>query len=242
MARQVYYDPYGVRTNAYDTGLQREMSLQDQTRRARASDYDYFVNEPLRLAHAQREDTYAQAALPYRQRALGLSERAAQGNLYDAEMGRAMNYGELRADYSPAIANQDLYFSGQYANAPQYLAPYSEHIRQTIDQSPFMQSASQLAQSFGIDPQVFMQALNQMIGRFSPQTEQSMDQYQTWDRTRQLAQDQFGITQQRAGMETAAQNAATNAANAQSLMYDRYYNRGNQPAVMGEVDEDGLPY
>lgn len=249
MARQVYFDPYGMRQAGYDTGVQREMQVQDQTRRARAADWDYNYMAPLRLSGAQLENQYAQAALPYRINSLGINERSALGSLYDTEQARLGRYGELRGDYSPQAADQDFYVSGQYMQAPQYRAPYSQVLRQNADidsgtMDPSLRNpASEFARALGVDPQVFMQIIGQMIGRpFTPQAEQSFDQYQTWDRSRQLAMDEFGLTQNRAQMEAAAANAATNAYNAQTLGYDRYNNRGNQNAMPGGYtgDEDGV--
>src|SRR5690606_36234405 len=126
MARQVFYDPYGMRQAGYDQGMQREMQVQDQTRRARSADWDYSYMAPLRLQAAQRTDRYGEAALPYQINSLGINERAALGNLYDAEQTRLGRYGEIRADYSPAYADQDFYVSGQYLSAPQYRAPYAQ--------------------------------------------------------------------------------------------------------------------
>lgn len=249
MARQVFYDPYGMRQDGYDLGVQREMQLQDQTRRARVADWDYANMAPLRLQGAQRQERLGAYGEPYQRNAFGINQQAALGALHDAEQTRLGRYGEMRGDYSPAFADQDLYASGQYLNAPQYRPAYAQQLRQTADVSagmldPEMQaSAAQLAQTFGVDPRAFLDLIQRMIGTpFTPQAEQGFDQYQTWDRARQYGLDRAGITQNRAAMEAAASNAGTNALNAQTLGYDRYTNRGpSNTAVSGYTgEEDGL--
>lgn len=243
MARQVYYDPYGMRTEGFRAGMKDMMELQDQTRRARASDWDYNNIAPLRLAQARREDQYGIAALPYRERALGINENTQLGGLYDANQQRFAQYGMQRGDYAPLLADQDLYTSGQYGQASALRSPYMQYTRANLDQSwDTFPGLEQIAANFGISPQVLGQALNQVYGNVTPQTERGVDSYYLYDRSRQDALDNYGITEGRARLQNSADNAAINAYNAQTLGVDRYGRAMSRGAQVGGYtgEEDGF--
>lgn len=91
MTRSVYYDPFGMRLAGYRLGQGDEVNLQDQTRRARASDYDYNTLAPLRLQGMQREENFANYYDPYRRKAAQYADTMSQGNVFDAERARREN-------------------------------------------------------------------------------------------------------------------------------------------------------
>lgn len=93
MARQVYYDPFGMRMQGYRMGVQDETGLQSSTRQARLSDWQFNNELPLQLQAAQREEQFNQYADPFRRRGLDYTEQATQGGLYDQEFNRAGQFG-----------------------------------------------------------------------------------------------------------------------------------------------------
>lgn len=228
MARQVYFDPYGMRTQGFDTGVQREMQLQDQTRRARASDWDYNNMAPLRLMGAQRQERLGAFGEPYAQRAYGINERAGQANLFNLEQPIYDQTAGIIGDYSVARANRDMFNTGNYQNADQFRQPYAEYI-QPLYQGAETRMLADIATQYGINPQVLQQLIPILsrFGQYSPAAERGQDEHNLYDRTRQYGLDTAGITQGRAAMDAAAMNAGTNALNAQTLGYDRYNNRGD---------------
>lgn len=243
MARQVYFDPFGQRTAGFREGMQDEMRLQDQTRRARVADWDYNNMAPLRLDAAQRQERLGAYGEPYAQRAFGINERTGLAGLYNAEQPIFDQTAAVLGDYSVARANRDMFNTGNYGVADQYRQPYAQYI-QPLYQGGETRMMADIATQFGIDPQVLQQIIPMLsqFGQYSPQAERGQDEYNLYDRSRQQALDSFGITQNRASMEAAATNAATNAYNAQTLAHDRYNNRGQPPAALSGYtgEEDGL--
>lgn len=238
MARQVYFDPYGQRVEGFRAGVQDMMNLQDNVRRARASDWDYNNMAPLRLSAAQRQDEYGRAKLPYDINALGINQRMAVGNLFDADQRRNWEYGATRADYAPAFAAQDFYHSGRYLDAPQYLPTYQQFIQPGLEGRD-MPSIQALAELNGIDPRALMQVFGSLYGSApTPEAAHGMDQWNLWDRTRQYANDNAGYTARNAQLGYQAQNAATAAQNAATQAY--YANRGQaQYGIDSSVDTYG---
>lgn len=211
MARQVFYDPFGQRTQGFRQGVSDEMQVQDQTRRARASDYDFGVREPLRLREAQRQDQLGEYALPYQQRAYGLTERLNRANVFGAEQPIFDEAAAIYGDYAPARANRDMYITGMYDDES-LRQPYAAYMQPMLEGQDIAPYAS-VAQQFGLDPQMFAQALQQMMqfGDYSPEAARNMDEYNLWDRSRQDAMDVWGIRNEQLGRQIAAQNAATQA-------------------------------
>src|SRR6186713_3492013 len=70
MARNVYFDPFGQRTEGYRAGVQDESALQGATRAARGIDWDYNNMAPIRLGEAQLAYDYNKFATPYNQKVL----------------------------------------------------------------------------------------------------------------------------------------------------------------------------
>jgi hypothetical protein len=95
MARQVYYDPFGMRTAGYQAGVNDEQAVQGSTRAARQLDWDFGFMNPLRLQQAQREEQFQQYGDPFRRRGLQDAE-------YDANLARAMGFGTRTGVYAPA--------------------------------------------------------------------------------------------------------------------------------------------
>ena len=86
MARSVYADPFGAYINAYNTGTTAEQNLQQNTRAARDSDFKHYNLDPLTLQHAQRENTFEQAALKPRMDLLPIGVANAQANSFATQL------------------------------------------------------------------------------------------------------------------------------------------------------------
>ena len=82
MARQVYFDPFGSYTKGYDSGVSREMQVQDNTRRARAQDFNYNYMMPLEYRQAQRMDALGEFSLPFQKRAVQYADQLGRNNVY----------------------------------------------------------------------------------------------------------------------------------------------------------------
>lgn len=95
MARQVYYDPFGMRTEGYRAGVSDEQSIQGATRAARGIDWAYNNVNPLTLMGLRREEDFQQYADPFRR-------KATEGADYDAELARAFGFGARTGVYAPA--------------------------------------------------------------------------------------------------------------------------------------------
>lgn len=88
--RSVYYNPFGMRLAGMQQGIRDEAFLQDQTRQARNSDYDFQYIKPIELHNLQRNSQFADYADPYLRRNLGYTEQATEGGLYDSELQRRL--------------------------------------------------------------------------------------------------------------------------------------------------------
>lgn len=242
MARQVYYDPFGQRTTGYRAGIEDEVSLQDHTRRARASDYDYNQIAPIRLETMQREQALGQFADPYLRRAYGLQERGNTASLAGAELGIRAQTGQATGDYAPYITTATNYNSGNSAGSEQYypaqVRAYSQVLQNQIPE------VAALEQQFGLQPGALQQWIAQQTGTISPDVENGVDQFFGYDRAMQLAQansaqNALDFTQQLQGQNTAidAQNANTQQMNILGML-QRWQQQGG--ASGGAVDEDGF--
>lgn len=103
MARQVYYDPFGARTEGFRAGMQDEMGLQKNIRDARSMDWDYRNMKPLELQEAQRIAAFNQYADPYARRALGTNEQMSYANLFGAQLPLYGRVGNITGDFNPAV-------------------------------------------------------------------------------------------------------------------------------------------
>lgn len=103
MARQVYYDPFGARTEGFHAGMQDEMGLQKNIRDARSMDWDYRNMKPLELQEAQRIAAFNQYADPYARRALGTNEQMSYANLFGAQLPLYGRVGNITGDFNPAV-------------------------------------------------------------------------------------------------------------------------------------------
>ena len=104
MARNVYLDPFGTYTSAFDKGVSRQMDIEANRRQARASDFDYNFMQPLRYSDAQISNQYNTAALPYRVRDLGYGERATKAGLFGQEYNIGQNLARDFGMVMPALS------------------------------------------------------------------------------------------------------------------------------------------
>lgn len=165
MARQVYYDPFGMRTAGYQAGVKDEIAVQDQTRRARNSDWDYRNMNPLRLQEQQRITQYNKFADPYMRRGLGITERSNIAGLAQAELPIYGEEARLSGDSSGYNARMGMYTSGQYmAPNNQFLAHRDYQQAQQL-QDPRLQQpgwSAEIAARYGVPQQDYAQAHAQM--------------------------------------------------------------------------------
>lgn len=104
MARNVYLDPFGTYTSAFDKGLARQMDVESNRRQARANDFDYNFMQPIRYNDARIANQYNTAALPYRVRDLGYGERATRAGLFGQEYGIGQNLARDFGTVLPALS------------------------------------------------------------------------------------------------------------------------------------------
>ena len=89
MARQVYYDPFGSFAQGYDSGVQREMSMQKGMREARTEDFNYNYMLPLRYNEAKRQDDLGQFSLPFQKELIPIGVANAKNNLYNTNLAQS---------------------------------------------------------------------------------------------------------------------------------------------------------
>lgn len=119
MAREIYADPFGSYTRGYDTGVQREMSLQRGVRDARDTDWSYYNMKPLELETAQRNNAFQQFADPIQRQMLPLGYEMARANLFDRQYGLTQ-YPAAFGMAEPAFKAISGYFPGMpYAGTNQ---------------------------------------------------------------------------------------------------------------------------
>lgn len=201
--RQVYFDPFGSQLEGFRQGVQDEVGLQDQTRRARASDWDYNNMAPLHLQAAQQAQRIANAQEPYTIRGFGLQEAqqaaqtaATQQPLYDQ---LALRTG----DGAPGLANLQnfgLGTNGYIQSAPYFgaqAATYGQQLRTGLDPASddYEHVLANTAQQLGLDPQAFIQHMRNMPSQVTPDMEKGQDQYLNRDFARSLANDNFTYNQ-----------------------------------------------
>lgn len=248
MARQVYYDPFGMRLNGYRAGVQDETTMQDQTRRARASDWDYANMAPLRLQQAQRADELETFAQPYLQNQYGINQRSNLASLFRQEQPNYELIGQATGNYAPALTGALNYGSGQSLGSEEFFPSQVRMNADVIAQNPVVQQEqyiTQLATIFGINPVSLQQFLQQQTGTVSPEAEIGYDQYLAYPRMYQQAQFANEMQQQQWMRQVQQQNAQT-----QQQQVDQtggYYdylraNVGSQANPTGAYDgsEDGF--
>lgn len=211
MARQIYYDPFGQRLGGYRMGVQDEVSLQDQTRRARASDYDFDYLQPLRTQGLAREEAYQQFADPYRRNAAPIAQRGAQAQLYGIEQPIMRQIGQTTGDYAGAQTGDIGFQRGIYGMESPEERGAAIDTNRYINEQPtarvddYNSFIGQIAQEYGVDPAQLMQAVAPYLLRgvggrgdnqFPTYTEQAYDFDQLYPRTIQNAQLNAGYGQQ----------------------------------------------
>lgn len=188
MARQVYFDPFGAYTEAYDRGVGRQIQLEGATRDARARDWDYENMAPLRLSAARRADTLGRERLPYDIRALGLNERLASTNLFDRESAALANLGKTYGTYAPFYTAAQQYLAGQYADPTAYgyrpgLTRYT-----TAQASPESEAMpAQSPEAYGI-PRQYAFDIGGILPEYSDALARRAESYLTYPEQLQAAQ------------------------------------------------------
>lgn len=183
--RAVYYDPFGQRTEGYRRGVEDEVTLQDQTRRARASDFDFDYYNPLRLAQAQRMDTYGKAALPYQIADLGIDQRANLANLYALESLNRQEIGRATGEWAPYLAGAQVYGSGQSLGSEKYFPAMVRNVSDMFDANAGIgpenygtpEYMTALESAFGLPTGSLGQYQSTLSGHIGPDAERGADQY-----------------------------------------------------------------
>lgn len=249
MARQVYYDPFGARLAGYQAGVNDEVQLQDQTRRARASDWDYNNIAPLQLSQARRAESLGEFADPYMRNQYGINQRMQLAGLFGAEQPNYERIGQATGNYSPALVNAANYGSGMSLGSEQFFAPQVRQASDVLAQNPAALEQNyiyELAQLFGVDPRAFAAYDAQQTGTISPATETGYDQYLGFDRTRQMGMDNRLFNAdiwQRQYQQQALQNQANQLAQSEAWRRAQYgQSAGGSAAAPGAYTgaEDGF--
>ncbi len=199
MARQVYFDPFGQRAAGYQQGLQDEMRLQDNTRRARLADWQYENEAPLQLRAMQRADQLGEASLPYDIDNLGIRQRMGLATLAGQELPILSRIGQATANYAPYYSAALQYGSGQYLDPEGYRPAMTQQIRDVFDMNPSLSQPGYydtLAQQYGVDPYGLRNALYNQPFTLTPEHEMGTDRYFGYDRALELAEQQAAARQQ----------------------------------------------
>lgn len=124
MAREVYFDPFGSYVQGYDTGVQREIGLQDATRRARTADFNYDYMLPLEYRSALRDDEVGRDTLGYRKDIIRQAAELGDLNVYGENLKWDDRLATDLGVAQPAI-NRQLRRSGvtAYPNQPMPSVP-----------------------------------------------------------------------------------------------------------------------
>ena len=85
MARQVYFNPFGAYTEGFDTGMQRQMQLETNTRQNRAADFDYNNMLPFRYNTAQRNDALEAYGVRHARNALDYNDRLLRNKVFGSD-------------------------------------------------------------------------------------------------------------------------------------------------------------
>lgn len=147
MSRRVFYDPFGQRLAGLQAGINDEVQLQQSTRQARQSDYQYNVTQPLELRQMQRADQLGQYTLPYQMNTADRTEQlgaAAQpyaiknldyndqiqrGAIYDGDITRLVDYGQRTGDWGRLGATDDSRYAPTSVHGPQTHAVDSQRAK-----------------------------------------------------------------------------------------------------------------
>lgn len=183
MARRVYFDPFGMRTEGYRAGVQDETGIQNATRQARYSDAMF----PFTVNRARREDQFEAANLPRRQ-------RAADIGLYNLEQPILRDFGRLTGQWAPAVRNDFNIVGAQFGTRP----------GQTFDDG--VDAAGNPMRYTELVPYVQLQDFYGQYQDIDPNFQNLIDAYQTeafrpqaiQDAATQLQYDEFGLRQQEA--------------------------------------------
>lgn len=195
MARQVYYDPFGMRTAGYQQGIKDEVTLQDQTRRARAADWDHTNVAPLRLNALRRADDLGAFGQQYEKNKYGINERQALSNLASTELPHLQTYGQITGDQSPYMARLGMYGAGQYLDPQNTYPGVQRYLSDTYagmmnNGTAGANDIGEIARGVGVPEQ----ALGQMLERMPAPAQVhgvSAGQYHSYDRDRQTATDDY---------------------------------------------------
>lgn len=177
MARQVFFDPFGSYAQGYDTGTQREMQMQDATRKARAQDFSYNYMLPFEYKNAQRQDELAAFGLPYQKNAIQYSDQLGQNNVYNSNQGIAKDFG-IQYGITAPYTNTAFQRFNITPHLDQYTTPPAEPPQVTQARQHYLQNldattnagglpatpelrqriAEETARYFNVDPRLVMAA------------------------------------------------------------------------------------
>lgn len=115
MAREVYFDPYGSYTRAYDQGTARENETQRNVREARQQDFNFYGMAPLQLDNARLENRFNNAAYDRRVDALEYADIIGK-NQAGKSMLETADAASFMGNYAP------------FAQAQQYLYGYQSQV------------------------------------------------------------------------------------------------------------------
>lgn len=104
-------DPFGSALAGYRLGVNDETKLQGAKRKARAVDYDFANNVPLRHQQLQDKTTLANTALPYQQQLLPIGLDRAQNAQFTENLGNADELLRRTGVYQPDLETLSRHFN-----------------------------------------------------------------------------------------------------------------------------------
>lgn len=226
MARQVYYDPFGQRTEGYRQGVADEVGVQNAVRQARQQDWNYNNVLPLALKGAQREEDFQQGFDPLRRRnAMYESAGLANKNAYDAFTNN-VTMGSALGTQAPAEATARAYWSGNFG-IPGVQEGITDILTRGYAGQPVGQDLySEVIDQYGFNPMQGQQIVDSLrMLPFNPAREGGIDQFGNFAKALQLAQEQRQqyeaaqrVNFQNAGLGIQQQNADSSAQRAEASM------------------------
>lgn len=143
MARQVYYDPFGMRLQGERMGREDEIGLQSATRQARLSDWQYNNELPLELRARQREDRFQQFYDPFRRNSAKVGDELLNAGWWDNERKRREMVAMTNGNFGMVQAQDQ-------ARYPVTTVPGQQHAVDSVANKAFDDWSAVLAQE-GID-------------------------------------------------------------------------------------------
>ena len=101
--RNIYLDPFGTYTSAFDKGVARQMDVEQNRRAARQTDFNYNYITPLDYSNARMANQLAAFNLPYQERNTVYGDQTARNNLYTSNLGVGAQTANLFGITSPVV-------------------------------------------------------------------------------------------------------------------------------------------